>query len=347
MSRDIKIGLCGLGSIGKAAARLLIDHRSGFSLAGAITKAPEDIGRTLGEVVGSSRTADIVVGSELDELLALKPDIIVYATGSFLKETTDDVIACASAGVNVVSPCEELAFPFSRDADAAARIDAAAKSGGATVLGTGVNPGFIFDTFLIAASGCSWDVESITGRRVVDVAGFGQNIHRRLGIGYTPEEFEAGHQAGTIAGHVGFPESIQLVAERLGLTLDAPVKEVFDPLVAQTPVSTTYGNLPAGVTEGFVQRASGTVNGTEMIAFELVLHLRPVEAGMEASDTFTLNGAHPVSVTLRPGMDAIPATSAQLVNSIPGVLNAAVGLKTAKDLPAAAAWTSLERTMVR
>jgi 4-hydroxy-tetrahydrodipicolinate reductase len=347
MSREIKIGLCGLGSIGKAVGRLLIDYRSGFALVGAVTKASQDIGRPLGEVVGSSRTADIIVGGELDELLALAPDIIVYATGSFLKETSDDVIACVSAGVNVVSPCEELAFPFSRDADVSARIDAAAKSGGATVLGTGVNPGFIFDSFLVAASGCSWNVESITGRRVVDVAGFGQNIHRRLGIGYTPEEFEAGHQKGTIAGHVGFPESIELVAERLGLSLDGPVQEVFDPLVAQKPVGTTYGELPAGVTEGFVQRASGTVNGIEMIAFELVLHLRPVEAGMEASDTFTLNGAHPVSVTLRPGMDAIPATSAQLVNSIPGVLNAAAGLKTAKDLPSAGAWTSLERTMVR
>ncbi|GAA1620053.1 2,4-diaminopentanoate dehydrogenase [Kribbella sancticallisti] len=347
MSRDIKIGLCGLGSIGKAAARLLIDHRSGFSLVGAITKAPEDIGHTLGEVVGSSRASDIVVGSELDELLALQPDIVVYATGSFLKETADDVIACTSAGVNVVSPCEELAFPFLRDADASARIDAAARSRGVTVLGTGVNPGFIFDTFLIAASGCSWDVESITGRRVVDVAGFGQNIHRRLGIGYTPEEFEAGHRQGTIAGHVGFPESVQLVAERLGLTLDTPVKEVFDPFVAETPVHTTYGDLAAGLTEGFVQRASGTVNGAEMIAFELVLHLRPAEAGMEASDSFTIHGSHPVSVTLRPGMDAIPATSAQLVNSIPGVLNAAAGLKTVKDLPSASAWTSLERTMWR
>ncbi len=347
MADDIKIALCGLGSIGKAAARLLIDHRTGYSLVGAVTKAPDDIGRPLGEVVGSSAPCDVVVGSELDDLLALRPDIVVYATGSFLKETTDDVIACVSAGADVVSPCEELAFPFTRDPDAAKRIEDAAFAGGATVLGTGVNPGFIFDAFLIAASGCSWNVEAITGRRVVDVAGFGENIHRRLGIGYTAQEFDQGHAQGTIAGHVGFPESIQLVAERLGFTLDGPVEEKFESFVAASPADTTYGGLPAGLTEGFVQRAVGRVGGKAVIELELVLHLRPAQAGMKAADSFTIHGAHPVSVTLDPGMDAIPATSAQLVNSIPGVLQARAGLLTVKDLPPAGAWSSLQRTLLR
>lgn len=347
MAHDIKIALCGLGSIGKAAARLLIDHRTGYSLLGAVTKAPEDIGRSLGDVVGSSKPCDVVVGSELDDLLELNPDVVLYATGSFLKETTDDVIACAAAGVNVVSPCEELAFPFTRDPDASKRIEDAAQAGGVTVLGTGVNPGFIFDTLLILASGCSWDVEMITGRRVVDVAGFGENIHRRLGIGYTAEEFDEGHERGTIAGHVGFPESIQLVAERLGLSLDGPVEETFEPFVAATPATTTYGGLAAGLTEGFVQRATGRVGEKSLIELELVLHLRPEEAGMATADSFTIQGVHPVTVTLEPGMDAIPATSAQLVNSIPGVLAARAGLLTVKDLPSAAAWTNLNRTMLR
>jgi 4-hydroxy-tetrahydrodipicolinate reductase len=46
-------------------------------------------------------------------------------------------------------------------------------------------------------------------------------------------------------------------------------------------------------------------------------------------------------------MDAIPATSAQLVNAIPAVLAAEPGLKTIKDIPAAAAWTDLERRLFR
>ncbi len=209
------------------------------------------------------------------------------------------------------------------------------------MLGTGVNPGFMFDSFLVAASGCSWDVVQVVGRRVVDVVGFGENIHRRLGIGYTPEEFRTGHDDGSIAGHVGFPESVQLVAERFGWTLDGPVSETFEPMIARTDAPTGYGGVPAGRTEGFVQRAVGTVDGVDKVQLELVLHLRPQNEGMEVSDSFAIEGSHPVRVTLSPGMDAIPATSAQLVNSVPSVLASDPGLKTVNDLPAAAAWTDL------
>ena len=47
---------------------------------------------------------------------------------------------------------------------------------------------------------------------------------------------------------------------------------------------------------------------------------------------------HPVRLTLEPGMDAILATSAQLVNAIPVVLTAEPGLKSVKDLPPTTAW---------
>lgn len=344
---DVTVGLCGLGSIGKAAARLLLEHRSGVRVVSAITKVASDRGKPLGEVVGSTVSSDVVVGDDLEAVLETRPDIVLLATGSFLDETAPDILSLLGAGINVISPCEELAYPFTRDEAVASKVDEAGRSGGATALGTGVNPGFIFDGFLSAATGCAWDVRRLHGRRIVDVAGFGESIHRRLGVGYTPEEFDRGHDDGTIAGHVGFPESAQLVAERLGWQLDGPVREEFVPMVATTPAPTTYGELAPGLTEGFVQRAIGTVDGEPVVEIELVLHLRPQEQGMVPSDSFSVEGSHPVSVTIEPGMDAIPATSAQLVNCMPAVLDADPGLKTINDLPAAAAWTDLRRRVKR
>jgi 2,4-diaminopentanoate dehydrogenase len=334
----LRVGLCGLGSVGSAAARLLLDHREGLEVVGAATKEPEAIGKPVGEVVGAESAQGPAVVDDLQLVLAADPAVIVYCTGSFLSETADDILACAAAGVNLVSPCEELAFPFNRFSDVARKIDEAARAGGATILGTGVNPGFIFDTMLAAASGACWDISAIRGRRVVDVAGFGENIHLRLGIGYTPEEFEQGHSDGSIAGHVGFPESIEMVCERLGLALDGPVTEEFEAMVAETPAPARYGDVPAGKTEGFVQRATGTIDGQPRIQLELVLHLRPQAAGFEPADSILIDGIHPVNMTLSPGMDAIPATSAALVNSIPGVMHADPGLKSVKDMPATAAW---------
>jgi 4-hydroxy-tetrahydrodipicolinate reductase len=327
-----------LGTIGSQVARLLLEHRRGVELVGAASKDEAQIGRPLQETLGLAGDGGPVVADSVEALIAEQPEAIVLATGSFLPDVIDDVLACAGAGVNVVSPCEELAFPFTRDPAMAKRIDEAARAGGATILGSGVNPGFIFDTLVATATGVAWDVTAIEGRRVVDTVEFGQNIHLRLGIGYTPEEFDAGHADGSIAGHVGFPESIQIVAERLGVRLDGPVEEKFEPLIAETPAPTKYGQVDAGRTEGFVQRATGRVNGEDFIRYELLLHLRPREAGYEPADTFTIDGLHPVHLTLSPGMDAVLATSAELVNSLPGLLRAEPGLKTVKDLPAATAW---------
>jgi 4-hydroxy-tetrahydrodipicolinate reductase len=80
------------------------------------------------------------------------------------------------------------------------------------------------------------------------------------------------------------------------------------------------------------------VDGEARVGLELVLHLRPLASGFEVADSISIEGRHPVHLVLKPGMDAILATSAVLVNSIPGVVAAAAGLKSVKDLPAAAAW---------
>ena len=335
----MRVGICGLGSIGRAAAQLLLDHRQGVEVVAAATKEAAAIGKPLGEFVGSADGSGPLIVGDLRAVIEAQPETILFATGSFLTETEDDVVAIAESGINVVSPCEELAFPFNRFPESAARIDAAARASGSTVLGTGVNPGFIFDGLLSTATGVCWDIDSIRGRRIVDVVGFGENIHLRLGIGYTLEEFEKGHADGTIAGHVGFPESIEMVCERLGLVLDGPVEERFEPMVAETPAPTRYGEVPVGKTEGFVQRATGTAEGKPIVQFELILHLRPQSAGMEPADSFEIDGIHPVRLTLSPGMDAIPATSAILVNSLPVVAMAGAGLKSVKDLPTAGAWT--------
>lgn len=342
-----RIGLCGLGTIGSAAARLLLDHRSGFEIVGAVTKQDDAIGRFLHDVVGAQTQSEVTVGAHLGDLLASSPDILVFCTGSFLEVVRDDVDAIVSAGVDLVSPCEELAFPFTRDPEYSVSLDTRARKSGATVVGTGVNPGFIFDSLLLLASGSSWDIDHIVGRRVVNVAGFAENIHRRLGIGFTHREFDEGHSDGSIAGHVGFPESIELVTERLGVKLDGPVTETFEPFLATEHVDTPYGGVAAGRSEGFLQRAVGRLEGQPFIELELLLHLQPHTAGFETTDSFAIAGSHPVNIELKPGMDAIPATSAQLVNSIPGVLDASPGLKTVKGLPPAAAWTDLREVKLR
>jgi 2,4-diaminopentanoate dehydrogenase len=336
-SGPVRIGLGGLGSIGSKAAQLLADYRPGAEIVGAATQDAKDIGRPLHAVVGSKVHGPIVVGS-LAEMLRARPEVVILATGSFVLDSLPQVLECVNAGAHVISPCEQLAYPYAQFQEAADTIHKAAVANNVTVIGTGINPGLIFDSLVAMVSGVCWDIESIKGRRVVDVTGFGENIHRRLGIGFTPSEFEKGRRTKEIAGHVGFPESIQIVCERLGINLDGPVRETLEPMVSATPATAKYGILPAGVIEGLVQRAVGMVGGAEFMTLELVLHVRPKAAGFVVADRFEINGRHSVQLTMEPGLDPVPMTAAQLVNSIPTVLASSPGLLTVKDIPAPAAW---------
>jgi 2,4-diaminopentanoate dehydrogenase len=335
-SRDpLRIGLHGVGSVGRHVAKLLLEHRPGMSIVAASTQESSDVGRPLHEVAGADVEVSPVVVGSLDEVLGERPDVVVLSTGSFLPDVAEDLLACVGAGACVVSPCEELGFTARQDPDLAERIDEAARSEGVSVLGTGISPGFLFDSLLCTVSGVCWDATAIRGRRVVDVVGFGENIHLRLGIGYTPEQFEEGHRSGTIAGHVGFPETIAMICRRMGIELDEPVEQLFEPMIATTPAPTRYGSVSPGHTEGFVHRAIGRVGGEDFIQFELLLHLRPEEAGFRATDALEIDGVHPVRLTLDPGMSPLLATAAMLVNSIPALLACPAGLKSVTDLPAA------------
>ncbi len=304
--RVIPIAIVGSGGVARHITRLLLNHRHDYELVGVCTADPNAIGKDMAELAGAMSDTPVPVFGELSELLALGPAVVMDASRSFLRQVVNDVVACVDAGVNFVSACEELAYrEMGREADWD-RIDEAAKRGGASVIGTGVNPGFIFDFLILAASGLCWDIARISGRRVVDVSGFGHDIHRRLGIGFTLEEFNEGHARGSIAGHVGFPESIRMVVEGLGLKLDSPVTQEFAPFVAEDPAPTLYGAVPSGSTEGFLHTAKGRVNKEVFIRLDLLLHLRPEEAGHEVGD----------SIYPRPGFETRSKSCASTVSVI-------------------------------
>ncbi|WP_203227599.1 hypothetical protein [Calorimonas adulescens] len=78
-----------------------------------------------------------------------------------------------------------MAYPQYSEPEISAKIDELAKTHKVTALGTGINPGFVLDTLIIALSCVCMDVKKITARRINDLSPFDRIVMRTQGVGTT------------------------------------------------------------------------------------------------------------------------------------------------------------------
>ena len=312
----------GVGAIGAGVVRALVE--AGGRLVGAIDNAPDKAGRDVGEVAGLGPLG-VQVSPSAEAVLAAEADVVVHCTGSFLEDVAPQLQACLAAGKNVVSTCEELAYPFWQHPDLARRLDEAARRSGVTVLGTGVNPGFVMDTLALALSGvCQW-VSRVEVTRIVDVATRRAQLQRKVGVGLSPAQFEERKNSGRF-GHVGLMTSARLVADRLGLPVER-WEELLEPVLCDA--GRPRPGLMAGQVAGIHQSVAGWAGGRQAIRLELEM-----SAGSERPrDEILVEGQPPLHMVVEGGVQGDLATAGVVVNCIPAVVSAPPGLVTMADLP--------------
>ena len=169
--------------------------------------------------------------TDFDSVLALRPDVVCIITAELPARDHRPGRAVRAAGCNVLCIAETLAYPWASDPAWAERFDALAKEHGVSILGTGVNPGFVLDALVVMWTSACLRVDRIEAQRVNDLSPFGPTVMSTQGVGTTVEEFERGVADGTIVGHIGFPESIHLIARALGWKIDEIV-ETREPIVS-------------------------------------------------------------------------------------------------------------------
>jgi 4-hydroxy-tetrahydrodipicolinate reductase len=326
---EIKIILAGVGRVGKDVTRLL-SARPGYRVVAAYSRNPKLAGRDLG-TLASTRALGVAVTLDRDAALQQPADALVVATTSFLKDVATDLRLGIDRGLNVITTAEEAAFPWLIDESLANELDRLAKARQVSLLGVGLNPGFIFDALLLTATGVAWDVECIRVRRVVDVSRFSATIQRRLGIGFSRAKFEAGVKSGAISGHIGFPQSFSLTAKCLGRALDR-IDKSLEPLLAEQVTVNEHVKVEIGQTAGFVQRSSGLVDGKPWISAEFIAHIAPTAVNLAPEDAISIEGYNSLNLTISPGCNPQRGSAAMIANCIPRVVEARPGFLTVADL---------------
>jgi 4-hydroxy-tetrahydrodipicolinate reductase len=318
----------GVGPIGASIARLMREKQA-IEIIAAIDTDPAKVGRDLGEVVGAKDAPwGVTVSADATEVLEHNADVVIHSTSSSLAKVMDQLLACLAAESCIVSTCEELSYPFRTHPELAAKLDAAAKEMGVALVGTGVNPGFVMDKLVVTLAAVSQRIEHAKALRVVDASKRRLPLQKKIGAGMTVEEFRAQVQAGAIK-HVGLPESVAMVADSLNLPVEQ-INETIEPKVATERVQTEYLTVEAGQAAGVHQIGRGlSKDGKELVYLELQMYV----GAKDPADTITLTGHPNISLMIPGGSHGDIATASVVVNSIPVILDAPAGLRTARDLP--------------
>jgi 4-hydroxy-tetrahydrodipicolinate reductase len=312
----------GVGPIGARIAHSAHDRGVGF--VGGVDIDPEKVGSDIGTVAGLGEEVGATVTDDVAEALAADPDVAFHSTVSDASIAADQIAPLLERGVDVITTCEELVYPWHDHREAAETLDDAGCEGGATCLGTGINPGFVMDAMPAVLSTPMETVDSVRVERVQDAGARREPLQRKVGAGTDPEVFA--EEVAAEAGHVGSPESTAMLASGLGWELDR-ITETIDPVVADERVETEYLTVEEGDVAGVHQVARGFADGEERVTLDLKMAV-----GLDARDTVDFEGSPDVTVTVEGGYHGDVATSAVVANCVPRVVEADPGLATMLDL---------------
>lgn len=326
-----EIILFGVGAMGQRIARLACER--GHRIRAAIDMDPAKQGIPLGRLAGlPDAESGPAITADAAEALKGARATVLHATASFLRDVAGEIEMCLARGHDVISIAEEMAFPAAGDASLAARLDATAKRHDARVMGTGVNPGFAMDMLVLALTVPCGRVNHIHAVRTNDLSDFGPTVLRTQGVGLTADGFGEALEAGRVVGHVGFAQSIALIARHLGWPVDA-VTESRAPIISTVARETPHLRIEPGQAAGCRHCASAHVEGREVLRLEHPQQIRPEIEGQATSDHIRITGDQVIEMRISPEIGGGAGTAAAAVNALAYLGRAPSGLVHLTDLP--------------
>jgi 2,4-diaminopentanoate dehydrogenase len=327
MARALKVAIAGLGPVGQSVARAVLQTPA-LKLVAAADPAPLHAGKDLGVVLGLPRRLRIKVeGDPARFARKVRADVAFVCTSSRIAEVRGQVAALVGRGIDVLTTCEEMAWPVPARAAAFRELDRLAKKKRASVLATGVNPGFAMDALPLALTAPCSRVRRISATRVVDAAALKLPLQRRVGVGLNLGQFRRAVTEGSVR-HVGLVESAHLIAGALGWKLER-VDETLEPAIAPRDLDSEYLRIPAGAAAGIRQAVRAYRGGELAISLDLQVYV-----GAESPrDHVLVDADPPIDATIAGGVDGELATAALMLNSLPKLRAAPAGLHTVRDLP--------------
>jgi len=320
------------GLVGRSAVRAVLDHPE-LELVGCYAWSPAKAGVDVGELCGFERVG-VAATNDIDAILALRPDCVLYMP---LQWVVDDMVKLLEAGVNVVSTANFVTGKSYGEKDML-RLDEAARRGGASLYGSGINPGLANVLGLVSTAVCR-RVDRVSVLESVDATAYA-SAQTWLDIGFASPPDSPGLYEKARTRMLVFLDCVEMMAAALEVELDE-VRFDVEFGTAKKDLDLGYMKIPRGTVCGLKGVWSGVVNGKSIIELGLCWRLGdamdpdwPVEEGyvIEVDGVPSVRARYaihyPENLT-----DFGAATANPAVNAIRAVVAAPPGLVTADRLP--------------
>jgi len=243
---------------------------------------------------------------------ATQGDSALVAFASAAEKVAPEVIRLVSAGYNVVTTCEGLAWAPRHLWDA---LHTSARSDGRIIIVAGANPGFVMDRLPLLIAGATRQIRRIHVLRRMDTSQRRPSLVAKSGRGLTPDQFADAVLRGRV-GHKGLDSSARLIARGLEWPYN-DVTVAIDPVVASGQIigATHKARLAAG-------------DGREIV-MELVMAW-----GIDDEvDRITIDGDPPITTEIEGGYPVDEGTAAQVVGALRRMDTLGPGFYRPTDIP--------------
>ncbi|HEX9834166.1 MAG TPA: diacylglycerol kinase [Mycobacterium sp.] len=348
-SATIKVAAIGTGNVGRHALTQLINDPQ-FELTAVWVSSDSKAGKDAGELAGLDVSTGITATTDLDAVLATKPECAVYTAmaDNRLPDALEDYRRILAAGVNVVgSSAVFLQHPWQVLPDELVKpIEDAAQAGKSSVFVNGIDPGFANDLLPLALAGTCQSIEQIRCMEIInyDTYDSATVMFDVMGFGRPMDDLPMLLQPGVLS--LAWGSVVRQLAAGLDVELDE-VTETYIREPAPEDFDIASGHIEKGTAAALRFEVQGRKDGKVAVVLEHVTRLRddlrpdwpqPAQEGGSYRIEITGEPSYALDLCLSsPNGDhnhaGLVATAARVVNAIPAVVAAPPGIRTALELP--------------
>jgi hypothetical protein len=251
----------------------------GLKLSGVITSSPDKEGRDAATFARLDAETGVSATTDVDAALAGCDTVAYMASGDIRpEEAVAEIERCLRAGKHVVTPSlYSLYDPRSGPQEWVECLTAAAEEGGASLLVSGVDPGWGNDALAVIAAGLCTRIRSIHCQEIFDYSTYNQPYAVKVSCGFGQPMGREDPVPMMLLPSIPtmvWGANIRLIARGLGLEIDEITEEV-ERLPLEESIDTVMGRFEKGTQGAFWLKVIGKSGGRERIVIDHITRIHP------------------------------------------------------------------------